>query len=241
MNTLFNALLDNEDFGKLDFSSLRLTLGGGMAVQKAVAQKWKEVTGVPLIEAYGLTETSPAVCINPMTLEDYNGKIGLPIPSTEVVIKNDDGKNLVAGEVGELCVKGPQVMKGYWKRPDENQKVFTTDGFLKTGDVAVMDEKGFFQIVDRKKDMILVSGFNVYPNEIEDVLSSHPGVLESAAVGVPDPKSGEAVKVFVVQEGGLPDGGEIGTVLSGSIDWLQDSPDTTSSERIYPNPMWARY
>ena len=199
VNTLFNALLNNEEFTKLDFSSLRLSLGGGMALQKSVAQKWKEVTGAPLIEAYGLTETSPAVCINPMTLKEYNGKIGLPIPSTEVVIKDDEGKNLSTGEVGELCVRGPQVTKGYWNRADENEKIFTPDGFLKTGDIATMDEKGFFQIVDRKKDMILVSGFNVYPNEIEEVLSGHPQVLESAAVGVPDQKSGEAVKAFVVK------------------------------------------
>ena len=199
VNTLFNALLNNEDFCRLDFSSLHLSLGGGMALQKPVAQKWKQVTRAPLIEAYGLTETSPAVCINPMSLPEYNGKIGLPIPSTEVIIIDDEGKRVPTGEPGELCVKGPQVMRGYWKRPEENEKVFTADGFLKTGDIAVMDEKGYFQIVDRKKDMILVSGFNVYPNEIEDVLAAHPGVLESAAVGVPDAKSGEAVKVFVVK------------------------------------------
>ena len=200
VNTLFNALLNNSDFAKLDFSSLRMTLGGGAAVQKAVADQWKDVTGVPLIEAYGLTETSPAVCINPMNLKEHNGKIGLPVSSTEVVIKNDEGQNLSPGEEGELCVKGPQVMRGYWNQPEENKEVFTADGFLKSGDVAVMDEKGFFQIVDRKKDMILVSGFNVYPNEIEGVLAGHPSVLESAAVGVPDPKSGEVVKVFVVRK-----------------------------------------
>ena len=200
VNTLFNALLNNPDFQKLDFSSLRLTLGGGTAVQKAVADKWKEVTGATLIEAYGLTETSPAVCINPMSLEDHNGKIGLPVSSTEVVIKDDEGKNLASGEAGELCVKGPQVMRGYWNKPEENDKIFTADGFLKTGDIAIMDEKGFFQIVDRKKDMILVSGFNVYPNEIEEILAAHPLVLESAAVGVPDEKSGEAVKAFVVKK-----------------------------------------
>ena len=199
VNTLFNALLNNEDFGRLDFSSLRLSLGGGMALQKAVAEKWKDVTQAPLIEAYGLTETSPAVCINPMSLPAYNGKIGLPIPSTEVIVVDDEGQRLPTGEAGELCVKGPQVMRGYWNRPEENQKVFTADGFLKTGDIAVMDEKGYFKIVDRKKDMILVSGFNVYPNEIEDILMVHPGVLEAAAVGVPDAKSGEVVKVFVVK------------------------------------------
>ena len=199
VNTLFNGLLNNSDFADVDFSSLRLTLGGGMAVQKSVAQKWKEVTGIPLIEAYGLTETSPAACINPMDLEDHNGKIGIPISSTEIVIRDDEGKDVAVGEVGELCIKGPQVMKGYWNRPDETQNVFTEDAYLKTGDIAFMDERGFFQIVDRKKDMILVSGFNVFPNEVEEVLSGHPGVLEVAVVGVPDQKSGEAVKAFIVK------------------------------------------
>ena len=199
VNTLFNGLLNNSDFAHVDFSSLRLTLGGGMAVQKSVAQKWKEVTGIPLIEAYGLTETSPAACINPMDLEDHNGKIGIPISSTEIVIRDDEGKDVAVGEVGELCIKGPQVMKGYWNRPDETQNVFTEDAYLKTGDIAFMDERGFFQIVDRKKDMILVSGFNVFPNEVEEVLSGHPGVLEVAVVGVPDQKSGEAVKAFIVK------------------------------------------
>ncbi len=199
VNTLFNGLLNNSDFAHVDFSSLRLTLGGGMAVQKSVAQKWKEVTGTPLIEAYGLTETSPAACINPMDLEDHNGKIGIPISSTEIVIRDDAGKDVAVGEVGELCIKGPQVMKGYWNRPDETQNVFTEDAYLKTGDIACMDERGFFQIVDRKKDMILVSGFNVFPNEVEEVLSGHPGVLEVAVVGVPDQKSGEAVKAFIVK------------------------------------------
>ncbi len=199
VNTLFNGLLNNSDFAHVDFSSLRLTLGGGMAVQKSVAQKWKEVTGTPLIEAYGLTETSPAACINPMDLEDHNGKIGIPISSTEIVIRDDAGKDVAVGEVGELCIKGPQVMKGYWNRPDETQNVFTEDAYLKTGDIAFMDERGFFQIVDRKKDMILVSGFNVFPNEVEEILSGHPGVLEAAVVGVPDQKSGEAVKAFIVK------------------------------------------
>ncbi len=199
VNTLFNGLLNNSDFAHVDFSSLRLTLGGGMAVQKSVAQKWKEVTGIPLIEAYGLTETSPAACINPMDLEDHNGKIGIPISSTEIVIRDDEGKDVAVGEVGELCIKGPQVMKGYWNRSDETQNVFTEDAYLKTGDIAFMDERGFFQIVDRKKDMILVSGFNVFPNEVEEVLSGHPGVLEVAVVGIPDQKSGEAVKAFIVK------------------------------------------
>jgi long-chain acyl-CoA synthetase len=172
-----------------------------MAVQRAVAEKWKKVTGVTLVEAYGLTETSPAACINPMDLKDYNGAIGLPIPSTDVCLKDDDGATLtVLGEVGELCIKGPQVMKGYWQRPEETANVIDAEGWLHTGDMAKMDENGFFYIVDRKKDMILVSGFNVYPNEVEDVIASMEGVLEVAAIGVPDEKSGEAVKVFVVRK-----------------------------------------
>ncbi len=200
VNTLFNALLNDADFAKLDFSKLSITLGGGMAVQKAVADKWKQVTGIPLIEAYGLTETSPAATINPLDLKEYNGAIGLPVPSTEVVIRDDAGADLPIGEAGEICVRGPQVMRGYYNRPEETAKVIMPDGFLRTGDVGVMDDKGFVRIVDRKKDMILVSGFNVYPNEIEAVVAMHPGVLEVAAVGVPDEKSGEAVKIFVVKK-----------------------------------------
>jgi len=199
VNTLFNAMVNNPEFARIDLSNLRLTLGGGMAVQRAVAERWKEITGVTLLEAYGLTETSPAATINPVDLEEYNGCIGLPISSTEVSIRDDDGKELPIGEAGELCIRGPQVMKGYWNRPEETAKVIMSDGFLRTGDVAVMEPTGFVKIVDRKKDMILVSGFNVYPNEIEDVLALHPGVLESAAVGVPDPKTGEAVKIYVVK------------------------------------------
>ncbi|MCZ4303571.1 long-chain-fatty-acid--CoA ligase [Zoogloeaceae bacterium G21618-S1] len=200
VNTLFNALLNNPEFEKLDFSSLRITLGGGMAVQQAVAERWKKVTGRPLIEAYGLTETSPAVCINPLDLAEFNHAIGLPVSSTEVSIRDDDGVELAVGQPGELCVKGPQVMAGYWKRPDETVKVMTADGFLRTGDVATIDPDGFVRIVDRKKDMILVSGFNVYPNEVEDIVAGHPGVIEVAAVGVPDERAGEAVKVFVVRK-----------------------------------------
>jgi long-chain acyl-CoA synthetase len=200
VNTLFNGLLNNNEFKSLDFSHLKVALGGGMAVQKAVAEKWKEVTGVPLIEAYGLTETSPAACINPMTIKDFNGFIGVPLPSTDVEIKDDDGKTLPIGDVGEVCIRGPQVMQGYWNRPDETAKVITTDGWLKTGDVGYMNESGFIKLVDRKKDMILVSGFNVYPNEIEDVVATHPKVLESAAVGVPDTASGETIKLFVVKK-----------------------------------------
>jgi long-chain acyl-CoA synthetase len=199
VNTLFNVLVNDPEFAKLDFSGLQCSLGGGMAVQRAVAEKWKQITGKPLIEAYGLTETSPAATINPLSLADYNGAIGLPIPSTEVAIRDDDGRDLKVGEVGELCIRGPQVMKGYFQRPEETAKVLMADGFLRTGDIAMIDEKGFVRIVDRKKDMILVSGFNVYPNEVEDVVAQHPGVLEVAAVGVPDDKSGESVKVFVVK------------------------------------------
>lgn len=200
VNTLFNGLLNNDEFRKLDFSHLKLTLGGGMAVQKAVADRWKQVTGRPLIEAYGLTETSPAACINPMTLKEYNGYIGLPISSTEVEIKDDNNKTVPLGEIGEICIKGPQVMAGYYNRPEETAKVMTNDGFFKTGDLGFMTEDGFIKIVDRKKDMILVSGFNVYPNELEDVIVQNPKVLECAAIGVPDEKSGEVVKIFVVKK-----------------------------------------
>ena len=200
VNTLFNGLLNTPGFSEVDFSNLRLTLGGGMAVQRAVAERWKQVTGVPLIEAYGLTETSPAACINPMNLAEYNGAIGLPVPSTDACLKDEEGRLVPVGEVGELCVQGPQVMQGYWQRPEETAKVIDADGWLHTGDMAKMDEQGFFYIVDRKKDMILVSGFNVYPNEIEDVIAMMPGVLEVAAVGVPDDKSGEAVKVVIVKK-----------------------------------------
>lgn len=200
VNTLFNGLLNNDEFRKLDFSHLKLTLGGGMAVQKAVADRWKQVTGRPLIEAYGLTETSPAACINPMTLKEYNGFIGLPISSTEVEIKDDNNNTVPLGEIGEICIKGPQVMAGYYNRPEETAKVMTNDGFFKTGDLGFMTEDGFIKIVDRKKDMILVSGFNVYPNELEDVIVQNPKVLECAAIGVPDEKSGEVVKIFVVKK-----------------------------------------
>jgi len=200
VNTLFNGLLNTPGFDQLDFSNVKFTLGGGMAVQRAVAERWKKTTGVTLAEAYGLTETSPAACMNPVDLAEYNGAIGLPVPSTDCCVKDEEGRVLPMGEVGELCVKGPQVMLGYWQLPEETAKVIDGDGWLHTGDMAKMDEKGFFYIVDRKKDMILVSGFNVYPNEIEDVIATMPGVLEVAAVGVPDEKSGEAVKVVIVKK-----------------------------------------
>ncbi|MCP1292313.1 long-chain-fatty-acid--CoA ligase [Chromobacterium sp. S0633] len=200
VNTLFNALLNNPEFAKLDFSTWRLALGGGMAVQKAVADKWKQVTGVTLVEAYGLTEASPAVCMNPLDLAAYNGTIGVPVPSTEMQLRGPEGEEVAPGEQGELCIRGPQVMKGYWNRPDETAKVLSPDGFLATGDMAMLTPDGFVKLVDRKKDMILVSGFNVYPNEIEDVVAGHAGVLEVACIGVPDDKSGEVVKVFVVRK-----------------------------------------
>ena len=200
VNTLFNALLNHPAFAALDFSRVKVTLGGGAAVQKGVAERWKKATGMPLIEAYGLTETSPAATVNPIHLAEYNGSIGLPISSTEVAIRNDAGEDVPLGERGELCVRGPQVMKGYYNQPEETANVLMPDGFLRTGDIAVMDNRGFLRIIDRKKDMILVSGFNVYPNEIEDVLAMHPGVREAAAIGVPDERSGEAVKIFVVRK-----------------------------------------
>lgn len=199
VNTLFNALLNHPKLHEIDFSKLKLALSGGMALQKSVALKWKEKTHTRVLEAYGLTETSPAVTINPMYLEDYNGSIGLPLPSTDLAIRDNEGKDVLPGEAGELCVKGPQVMAGYWQRPDETALVFTPDGFLKTGDIARMDEKGYVYLVDRKKDMIDVSGFNVYPNEVEQVISMHPGVLEVGVVGVFDEESGERVKACIVK------------------------------------------
>jgi long-chain acyl-CoA synthetase len=200
VNTLFNALLNNPDFAKVDFSHLKVTLGGGMAVQKPVAEKWKAVTGKALAQAYGLTETSPAATINPLELPEFNGSIGLPIPSTEISVRSDNGAELNAGEIGEICIRGPQVTAGYWQRPDETAAVFYPDGYLRTGDVGYVDPKGFVFLVDRKKDMILVSGFNVYPNEVEEVVASHPGVREVAAIGIPDPRCGESVKIFVVKK-----------------------------------------
>jgi long-chain acyl-CoA synthetase len=199
VNTLFNALLNTPGFDKLDFSRLIVALGGGMAVQAAVAERWKKVTGKPLIQAWGLTETSPAACINPPT-EEFNGSIGLPISSTEIGIVNEAGEFLGVNETGEICVRGPQVMAGYWNRPDETEKVMLPGGWLRTGDIGHMDERGYVYIEDRKKDMILVSGFNVYPNEVEAVLAAHPGVLEAAAVAQPDERSGEVVAAFIVRK-----------------------------------------
>jgi long-chain acyl-CoA synthetase len=200
VNTLYNALLNNAEFSKLDFSSYSVCNGGGMAVQKAVADKWLKVTGAPIIEGYGLSETSPVATANRVDIKEFTGTIGLPIPSTEVDILDDDGKPVPLGQPGEIAIRGPQVMAGYWNRADETAKTMTADGFFKTGDIGIMDERGYTRIVDRKKDMIIVSGFNVYPNEVEGVVAAHPGVLEVACIGVPDQNSGEAVKLFVVRK-----------------------------------------
>jgi long-chain acyl-CoA synthetase len=198
VNTLFNGLLNTPGFNEVDFSHLKVTLGGGMAVQRAVAERWQQVTGKPLIEAYGLTETSPAACINPLTNTEYNGSIGVPISSTEVSIRDEDGNDVGIGAVGEICIRGPQVMAGYWNLPEETAKTMLDGGWFRSGDMGRMDDRGYVFIEDRKKDMILVSGFNVYPNEVEGVAVEHPAVLEAAAVGMPDEKSGELVKLFVV-------------------------------------------
>lgn len=200
VNTLFNGLLNNADFAKLDFATMKVALGGGMAVQAPVAERWKKVTKSPLLQAYGLTETSPAATINPLHLKDFNGSIGLPISSTEISIRSDDGREVPITQVGEICIRGPQVMKGYWQRAEETDNVMTPDGYLRTGDMGYIDHEGYVFIVDRKKDMILVSGFNVYPNEVEEAVAMHEGVSDVAAIGVPDDNSGEAVKIFVVRK-----------------------------------------
>jgi long-chain acyl-CoA synthetase len=200
VNTLYNGLLHSPGFDKIDFSKLKTSFGGGMATQKAVAEKWLEVTGCPLSEGYGLSETSPTLTCNPSDTDKFTGSIGLPVPSTWISIRDDDGNEVPLGQPGEICAKGPQVMAGYWNRPDETAKVMTADGFFRTGDIGVMAANGTTKIVDRKKDMILVSGFNVYPNEVEEVIASHPGVLECAVVGVPDTRTSEAVKAFIVKK-----------------------------------------
>ncbi|MBN3726985.1 long-chain fatty acid--CoA ligase [Burkholderia sp. Ac-20379] len=200
VNTLYNAMLNHPDFDQLDLSRLAVANGGGMAIQESVAKRWYDKTHTPIVEGYGLSETSPVVSCNPVTATEYTGTIGLPLPSTEISIRDDDGIEVALGQPGEICIRGPQVMAGYWNRPDETAKVMMADGYFKSGDIGVMDARGYVKIVDRKKDMILVSGFNVYPNEVEDVVSSHPGVFEVAAVGVPDEHSGEAVKLFVVKK-----------------------------------------
>jgi long-chain acyl-CoA synthetase len=200
VNTLYNGLMHHPDFKKLDFSKLKISNGGGMAVQRPVAEQWKAITGCSIAEGYGLSETSPTLTCNTATNAEFNGTIGIPVPSTYISIRDDEGNEVPLGQPGEICAKGPQVMAGYWNRPEETAKVMTADGYFRTGDIGVMDEKGYIKIVDRKKDMILVSGFNVYPNEIEEVIASHPGVLECAVIGIPDAKSGEAVKAFVVKK-----------------------------------------
>lgn len=200
VNTLFNALLHTPGFTEVDFSALRISLGGGMAVQRSVAERWKQVTGNVLTQAWGLTETSPAACVNPFAPHDFNGSVGLPLPSTEISIQDDEGNELGIGELGEICVRGPQVMRGYWNRPDETAKVLMPNGWLRTGDIGRMDEEGFVYLEDRKKDMILVSGFNVYPNEVENVMATHSGILEVAAVAQPDERSGESVALFIVKK-----------------------------------------
>ncbi|QOZ12458.1 long-chain fatty acid--CoA ligase [Bradyrhizobium sp. CCBAU 51765] len=200
VNTLYNGLMHHPDFKKLDFSKLKISNGGGMAVQRPVADQWKAITGCFIAEGYGLSETSPTLTCNPATATEFSGSIGIPVPSTYISIRDDDGNEVPLGQPGEICAKGPQVMSGYWNRPEDTAKVMTADGFFRTGDIGIMDEKGYTKIVDRKKDMILVSGFNVYPNEVEEVIASHPGVLECAVIGMPDSKSGEAVKAFVVRK-----------------------------------------
>ena len=200
VNTLFNALVNNEEFKQLDHSKLKMAMGGGMAVLPSTAEAWKKVTGTIIIEGYGLSETSPVATANPPATTEFSGTIGIPLPLTEVALLDDDGNEVALGEQGEISIRGPQVMKGYWNRPDETEKVMTKDGFFRTGDVGVMDTRGYFKIVDRKKDMILVSGFNVYPSEIEEVIAKHPKVLEVAAIGVPDEKSGEVPKLFIVKK-----------------------------------------
>jgi long-chain acyl-CoA synthetase len=200
VNTLYNALLHHPDFKKVDFSKLKISNGGGMAVQRPVAELWQKVTGCSIAEGYGLSETSPTLTCNPPDSTAFNGSIGIPVPSTFISIRDDDGNEVPLGQAGEICAKGPQVMAGYWNRPDETAKVMTADGFFRTGDIGIMSEDGYTRIVDRKKDMILVSGFNVYPNEVEEVIASHPGVLETAVIGLPDAKSGEVVKAFIVRK-----------------------------------------
>jgi len=200
VNTLYNGLMHHPDFKKLDFSKLKISNGGGMAVQRPVAEQWKQITGCSIAEGYGLSETSPTLTCNTATSTEFNGSIGIPVPSTYISIRDDAGNEVPLGEPGEICAKGPQVMVGYWNRPDETAKVMTADGYFRTGDIGVMDADGYTKIIDRKKDMILVSGFNVYPNEIEEVIAGHPGVLECAVIGVADDRSGETVKAFVVKK-----------------------------------------
>ena len=224
VNTLANALASRKDFASVDFSRLVISISGGMATQASVAKAWKDVTGTPLIEGYGLSETSPVVCVNRLDMTEFTGAVGLPVPSTDVSIRDIAGAELPLGEAGEICVKGPQVMKGYWNQPEETARAFTPDGYFKTGDAGTVGEDGLVRIVDRIKDMILVSGFNVYPNEVEDVLSAHPKVMEAAVIGVPDAHSGEAVRAFIVpREGGVSER-RIARVVPGETHRLQAAP-----------------
>jgi long-chain acyl-CoA synthetase len=199
VNTLYRALLDTPEFAQVQAQHIKVVVAGGMAVQRVVAERWKAATGVPIVESYGLTETSPGAISNPLNIKDWTGTIGMPLPSTEASILDEDDREMHLGEVGEICIRGPQVMPGYWNRPDETAKVFTRDGWLRTGDMGLMDERGYVKITDRKKDMIIVSGFKVFPNQIEDVVALHPGVLEVAAIGAPDERSGEVVKIVVLR------------------------------------------
>ena len=225
VNTLFNAMANHADFGTVDWSGLVISVGGGMAVQSATAKLWLEKTGCPIVEGYGLSETSPSATCNPVDSTAYSGNIGLPMPNTELKLLDDDGNEVPLGTPGEIAIKGPQVMAGYWQRPDETAKVMTADGFFRSGDIGVVDERGYFKIVDRKKDMILVSGFNVYPNEVEDVVTQMPGILECAAVGIADAKAGEAVKLVIVQEGPGRHRGRGARLLRGEPDRLQAAED----------------
>ena len=225
VNTLFNAMANHPDFGTVDWSSLVISVGGGMAVQSATAKLWLEKTGCPIVEGYGLSETSPSATCNPVDSTAYSGNIGLPMPNTELTLLDDDGNEVPLGTPGEIAIRGPQVMAGYWQRPDETAKVMTADGFFRTGDIGVVDERGYFKIVDRKKDMILVSGFNVYPNEVEDVVTQMDGILECAAVGMPDAKAGEAVKLVIVQEEPGRHRGRRARLLRGAPDRLQAAED----------------
>ncbi|CAH2807073.1 MAG: Long-chain-fatty-acid--CoA ligase (EC [uncultured Caballeronia sp.] len=231
VNTLYNALLNHSDFGKLDFSKLIAANGGGMAVQEAVAKRWFAATGAPIVGGYGLSETSPCVTCNPVTATAYTGTIGLPLPSTEISIRDDDDNEVPLGQPGEICIRGPQVMAGYWNRPDETAKVMTSDGFFRSGDVGVLDDRGYVKIVDRKKDMILVSGFNVYPNEIEDVVAMLPGVFEVAAVGVKDQNSGEAVKLFIVRRDQSLTEADVKAYCKERLTGLQAPPDDRIPQR----------
>ncbi len=240
VNTLYNGLMHHPDFRKLDFSKLKISNGGGMAVQRPVAEQWKSITGCSIAEGYGLSETAPTLTCNTATNSEFNGTIGVPLPSTWISIRDDDGNEVPLGQPGEICAKGPQVMTGYWNRPEETAKVTTADGYFRTGDIGVMDEKGYTRIVDRKKDMILVSGFNVYPNEVEEVIVSHPGVLECAVIGVPDAKSGEAVKAFVVRKDPNLNAEDIIKFCTSSSPATR-CPGTSSSGPTCRRPMSARF